>query len=254
MVRGSGEGAAVAGQAGAGGIQHGGPAAAHGAAAAASGGAGGTVAADARGEGADQRREQMLRAAIEVISERGFAATRIADVAERAGASPALVIYYFKTKDQLLADAMRYSEDTWYAESQRRLAGLPGAAARLEEIVAMCCLPESDPQPGRTWPILLDVWALAARNSEVAGVRQKDDERWREIIRSLVVAGQEAGEFCDVDATAFTMTLSAMLDGLAIQIALQDPFFDPRTAFELAMRFASGQLRFDWAPSTRDIP
>lgn len=56
-----------------------------------------------RGEGmADQRREQMLQAALEVIVERGYADTRIADVTGRAGASPALVICYFKTKDQLL--------------------------------------------------------------------------------------------------------------------------------------------------------
>ena len=42
------------------------------------------------GEGmADQRREQMLQAALKVIVERGNAGTRIADVAERAGASPA---------------------------------------------------------------------------------------------------------------------------------------------------------------------
>src|SRR5215510_4792706 len=61
---------------------------------------------------ADQRREQMLRAALEVIVERGYAESRIADVAERAGTSPALVIYYFKTKDQLLTEAMRFSEDT----------------------------------------------------------------------------------------------------------------------------------------------
>ena len=41
---------------------------------------------------ADQRREQMLRAALEVIVERGYPDTRIADVAQRAGTSPELVI------------------------------------------------------------------------------------------------------------------------------------------------------------------
>ena len=59
----------------------------------------------------EQRREQMLRAALEVIVARGYADTRIADVAEHAGTSPALVIYYFKTRDQLLTEALRYSED-----------------------------------------------------------------------------------------------------------------------------------------------
>ena len=78
----------------------------------------GTGSRDAAGE---QRREQMLRAALDVIVERGYADTRIADVAERTGTSPALVIYYFKTRDQLLTEAIRYSEDTWYAEYLRRL-------------------------------------------------------------------------------------------------------------------------------------
>src|ERR1700726_1996245 len=90
---------------------------------------------------ADQRREQMLRAAIEVIEERGFPETRIADVAARAGTSPALVIYYFKTKDQLLTEALRYAEDTWYEAGTRRMAAIPTAAGRLEELVAMNFLP-----------------------------------------------------------------------------------------------------------------
>ena len=96
---------------------------------------------------ADQRREQMLHAALEVISARGYADTRIADVAERAGVSPALVIYYFKTKDQLLTEAIRYYEDTWYSVGQSRMAGLISAAARLEEIVRMSVLSDADPEP-----------------------------------------------------------------------------------------------------------
>ena len=41
------------------------------------------------------RRPQLLAAAAEVIAERGVGATRIADVAERAGTSPAAVLYWF---------------------------------------------------------------------------------------------------------------------------------------------------------------
>src|SRR5258708_8483451 len=112
---------------------------------------------------ADLRREQMLRAALEVIADRGYADTRIADVAERIGISPALVIYYFKTKDQLRTEAIRYSGDTWYANGQRRLAALPTASARVEEIVAMSCLPEVDPQPHHPHPRPPDSPALPAR-------------------------------------------------------------------------------------------
>ncbi len=197
---------------------------------------------------ADQRREQMLRAALEVIAERGFADTRIADVAELAGASPALVIYYFKTKDQLLADAIRYSEDSWYADGQRRMAAIPTAAGKLEEIVAMSFLPEADTEPAGSWLLWLDFWALSARHPEVAGVRQKSDERWRETINSLVLAGQDAGEFRAGSAVDFADCFSALLDGLAIQIALADPAVNADRAFELSMRFAATQLGFEWVP------
>jgi AcrR family transcriptional regulator len=202
---------------------------------------------------ADQRRAQMLRAALEIITERGYPDTRIADVAERSGVSPALVIYYFKTKDQLLTEAIRHYEDFWYTVCQRRLADLPTATAQLEEIVAMNCLPEEEPEPGLSWNIWLDFWAQAARNAEVASVRRKSDERWREMVSSIVRLGQEAGEFRDIEPEGFAICISSLLDGLAIQIALEDSEVDPVTAFELGMRFAADQLGFTWAPGRRKV-
>jgi AcrR family transcriptional regulator len=198
---------------------------------------------------ADQRREQMLHAALEVISARGYADTRIADVADRAGVSPALVIYYFKTKDQLLTEAIRHYEDAWYAIGQRRMQALASAAARLEEFVAMSSLAEAEPEPETSWQLWLDFWAQAARNDEVGRVRQKSDERWRDIIAGLVREGQQAGEFrTEVDAASFAICLSSLLDGLTIQIALDDPVVDSVAAYELSMRFIADQLGFSWTP------
>jgi AcrR family transcriptional regulator len=205
-----------------------------------------TDAAESHLGTADQRREQMLRAALEVISDRGYADTRIADVAERIGISPALVIYYFKTKDQLLTEAIRYSEDTWYAQGQRRLSELPTATARIEEAVAMSCLPEADPEPHDSWLLWLDFWAVAARNPEVAELRRMADARWRTLISGLVRSGQEAGEFSPVDADDFAITLDALLDGLAVQIALEDQVANPEKCFELCMLYISRELGFEW--------
>jgi AcrR family transcriptional regulator len=192
----------------------------------------------------------MLRAALDVIVERGYADTRIADVAERTGTSPALVIYYFKTRDHLLTEAIRYSEDSWYAECVQRMEQIPTAAGRLAELVAMTCLPGTDPEPRSYWLLWLDLWALSPRNPGVAAVRQKSDERWRETIRAIVLAGQDAGEFAAVDADDFTITLSALLDGMAVQIALEDTAVPPQRTAELTMRFAASQLGFEWQPGT----
>jgi AcrR family transcriptional regulator len=201
---------------------------------------------------ADQRRGQMLNAALEVISERGFADTRIADIAERIGISPALIIYYFKTKEKLLTEAIRYYEDFWYADGKRRMDELPTAAERIEEFVALNLLPDPNPEPQGTWRLWLDFWAQAARNPDVATVREEFDVRWREVVVSLVETGQKTGEFADIDPYPFSISLCALLDGLAIQIALEDPVVDPFSAYELCMRYIADRLGFQWNPGARE--
>ena len=78
-------------------------------------------------ENNEPRRIEMLRAAAELICERGFGDTRIADVAKRAGVSSALVIYYFGTRDRLLVDALRYSEESGYEAMEQKLAEISSA-------------------------------------------------------------------------------------------------------------------------------
>ncbi len=90
----------------------------------------------------EARRIEMLRAAAELICERGFGDTRIADVAKRAGVSSALVIYYFGTRDRLLVDALRYSEESFYEAAEKMLAEVPSLRERLSLLIQWTCVPE----------------------------------------------------------------------------------------------------------------
>ncbi|MFI5959958.1 TetR/AcrR family transcriptional regulator [Cryptosporangium sp. NPDC051539] len=199
----------------------------------------------------DQRREQMLRAAVEVICERGFSDTRIADVAKRTGASPALVIYYFGTKDGLLTAAFRYSEDRFYAQTDEVLERLESAAQRLETLVRLTCVREGDGEDPGAWGLWFDLWAQAFRHPEVARDRVESDRRWRDTIARVVRDGQETGEFAEVDVADFAVTFSALLDGLSIQVALSDPDVDSDRAITIAMRFATDALSFAWTPPAK---
>src|ERR1700710_958685 len=94
-------------------------------------------------ENTEPRRIEMLRAAAELICERGFGETRIADVAKRAKVSSALVIYYFGTRDRLLVDALRYSEQNFYDTAEKMLAEVTSAHDRLSLLVRWTCVPEN---------------------------------------------------------------------------------------------------------------
>jgi AcrR family transcriptional regulator len=81
------------------------------------------------------RRPQLLEAAAGVIAERGIASTRIADVAERAGTSPPAVLYWFESKDELLAGALTVEEERFYRELTGRMDTLESPRDKLRLIL-----------------------------------------------------------------------------------------------------------------------
>lgn len=65
-------------------------------------------------------RERLLRATIELVEDRGFEATTLADIADRAGSARGLVSYYFPGKRQLLQSAVHRHMHLILAEALER--------------------------------------------------------------------------------------------------------------------------------------
>ena len=186
----------------------------------------------------EARRIEMLRAAAELICERGFGDTRIADVAKRAGVSSALVIYYFGTRDRLLVDALRYSEESFYEAAEQMLAEVPSLRERLSLLIQWTCVQEgADEIPG-AWGLWFDLWAQAFRHDEIKAGRAERDARWRKMIVDAIDSSELSGK----DKRMFALEFAALLDGLSIQVALDDPELDSDLAYDIAMHFAEREL------------
>lgn len=200
-------------------------------------------------EGNEARRRAMLEAAAELISERGFGETRIADVAKRAGASSALVIYYFGTRDRLLVDALAYSEESFYDSAAKMLAEVTGFRERLSTIVEWCCVPQIDGEVNGAWGLWLDVWATAFRHDEVGEARVQQDRKWRDLVEGVLRDGQSAGEVsAELDVPRFALTFTMLLDGIATQVALKDPDINVDLAYDIAIEYAEEKLGLDPMP------
>jgi AcrR family transcriptional regulator len=201
----------------------------------------------------DARRRQILDAAVHVIAEQGLCDTRILEVAERAGTSSALVIYYFKEgKSQLLREALNHAESQFYEDTASALAGLSSARERLVRLVQLsCALGDGSQPPLEEWKLWLDLWAKARRDPEVARDREALDRRWRRTIADIVRQGQASGEFAAVDADEFALRLAALLDGLAIRVVLGDPEVPAERMFDLCMATCAHELGFAWDAGDR---
>lgn len=191
---------------------------------------------------ADVRRDQMLAAAATLIAERGFGDTRIADVATRVGASPALVIYYFGTKDSLLTEALRWSERSFYTNTEEMLRSTKTLRRRLEILVEWTLVPDKQTELTGDWGLWFDVWAQAFRHPEFKKDRAELDAQWRDLIVRVVQAGIDAGEIGTLDVDTFSIMWGSLLDGLVVQVALDDPVVDAERARKIALDVAYKEL------------
>ena len=191
---------------------------------------------------ADVRRDQMLAAASTLIAERGFHDTRIADVAQRVGASPALVIYYFGTKDTLLTEALRWSERSFYAATEEMLRSTDKLHDRLEILVEWTLVADKQQDLTGDWGLWFDLWAQAFRHPEVKKDRAELDAQWRTLISRIVQDAVDKGEIEKVDVQEFAIMWGSLLDGLVVQVSLDDPVVDVTLARKIALEMADKEL------------
>ncbi len=200
-------------------------------------------------EGNEARRRAMLQAAAELISERGYGDTRIADVAKRAGTSSGLVIYYFGTRDRLLVDALRFSEETYYDAAAKLLDDEKDFRRRLSMLVEWSCVPQLPGEVTGSWGLWLDLWSTALRHPEVREARVELDSRWRDLVERIVREGQEAGDVdAGIDLRRFALMFTVVLDGLSTQVALDDPELTSDVAHDIAMEYAEQRLGLSPGP------
>jgi AcrR family transcriptional regulator len=161
-----------------------------------------------------ERREELLRAAVEQIEARGVSAVRIADVASALGVSNALVLYHFATKEKLVAAAFAHAAEGDLAHLRKVLGRRTTALRRLRSAVRWYA-PTGQAKGWRLW---IEGWAAALREPALQEVTRDLDRQWKAAITEVIAQGVAANEFRCPDPTGTALRLTALLDGLAVQL------------------------------------
>ncbi|WP_346342749.1 TetR/AcrR family transcriptional regulator [Streptomyces sp. SID685] len=161
-----------------------------------------------------ERQRELLRAAVEQIEARGVAAVRIADVAAALGVSNALVLYHFSTKEKLVAAAFAHAAEDDLARLRKLLGRRTTALRRLRAAVRWYA-PTGQAKGWRLW---IEGWAAALREPALREVTRDLDRRWKAALAEVIAEGVSDGEFSCPDPQAAALRLTALLDGLAVQL------------------------------------
>jgi AcrR family transcriptional regulator len=190
---------------------------------------------------AEVRLDALLRTACDVIVARGLGNTRTADVAQAAGVSQALVFYHFSTKERLLAQAFAYAAEQDLA---RLDAVVNSSASPLEKFKKILRL-YAPTGRSKSWAMWIDGWSEALRVRELERVSRRLDLRWKEALTEVISAGVTDGTFkCD-DPSGAAWRINALIDGLAVQIAVHQRVISRRQLAEWVRLSAARELALD---------
>ncbi|MRW92340.1 TetR family transcriptional regulator [Duganella sp. FT80W] len=156
----------------------------------------------------DARPQELLAAALEQFVERGYAATRLEDVAKRAGVSKGTLYLYFANKEELFKAVVRANIVATIGEAEQDVANYDGDSAELLGTLLMRWWTEIWATPlggitklilaeGHNFPELAQFY-----NEEVVA-------RGSLLVTQVLKRGIERGEFRQVDPVVMTRVLIA---------------------------------------------
>ncbi|MFB0629988.1 TetR/AcrR family transcriptional regulator [Streptomyces sp. AB3(2024)] len=175
--------------------------------------------------------ERMLEEAMAAIAEDGLATLTMSALAERLGTSGGHILYYFGSKDRLLLEALRWSEEQ-LAEERRALLGRRVTASRKLDLFLELYLPEGPRDP--RWTLWIELWARTASNEPLKAAQEEIDEGWQRDLEALLAKGVDQGRFAPLDVPARASELLALLDGLSTRVVLGQRGADRDRALERA--------------------
>jgi len=166
-----------------------------------------------------QRRRQLIDGTISVIARHGLAGLRVADVAAEAGVSYGVVNFYFKSKDQLLADTLEHLAAE-YEEAAAEALAAAGPSA-VDQLHAMIALDFSDRIAGRrqiaAWTAF---WSESRANpafrKRCVAVQDRFLGMCQRLMREALV---ETGRREDLDLLA--SALNNLVTGLWVELQLR---------------------------------
>lgn len=190
------------------------------------------------------RRAEILRAARESFAERGYAASSLRVIAERAGTTHAVLQHHFAGKEELLMAVLAQRDAEEQEQAEQQVEGLDSFARYLGELLLRH---QESPELVRLW---VELTVAATRPDHPAHTYFVErDERVRTLIAEPMRDLAAEGELADgLDPDSAATLIHALLNGLQV-VWLLDPRLDIITPFKRFMELAFPAGEDGTAPS-----
>lgn len=182
----------------------------------------------------NERKIQIINAAEDVFTKKGFGEARMDDIAEETGLSKATLYLYFKSKDDLIIAIL----DRMFQREFKQLENLnqDGLSAtdaiwKLTDLITKDILGMI-----RLIPLVYQFLALAFRNKYVQQALKKYINRYLDLLIPIIQRGIDSGEFRQVDAREVAIACSAIIEGTLLLWVYDKSMIDPEKHIRSGMK------------------
>lgn len=186
----------------------------------------------------DDRPAEIIAAALELFSEQGFSATRLEDVAARAGLSKAAIYLYFDDKTALLKAVVEATVGA-SIERARATASAAGAAGPVAPLLRQMLATVATAMHATRLPHVIKLVISESRAHPEIGRYYLENVIGRVMptVQALIERGIASGEFRNLDAGLAVKSLIAPM----LLAAMWKSVFEPIGAAELDVQALAAQ-------------
>ncbi len=200
----------------------------------------------------EQRQLQLIRATVRSVAKNGLSDTTMATVAREAGLSQGIINLHFQSKERLLIETLRYIADEYDTSWEKALVGAgPSTVERLLALVEVDFkMPVCDRNKLAVW---FAFWGESKSRPTYRKICRARDIQYRKELGALCQLLIEEGGYQGLDATALATGLSAMTEGLWLDLLISPRSISREQARNICLAYlASAFPRHFSAPPVLD--
>jgi len=182
-----------------------------------------------------EKRGAILKAGMKVFATKGVANTKMDDIAQEAGIGKGTFYEYFRSKDELIAEAFRHFMEQIEGEVGRKLLKITDPVEKLKCLI-ITWIEVLENSHVETMELILDFWAEGIRHKNesaemVFDLKQIYDD-YRVIIITILEEGINNNQFKQINTTIVASSILGALDGMMIQWFMDKNIFKLSEAAE----------------------
>jgi AcrR family transcriptional regulator len=186
----------------------------------------------------DERKEQIMGAALKVFSRRGIIGTKMSMIAAEAGISHGLLYHYFKSKDELFTTLVQWSMEEAHA-AMKSIYDLPGSPIEKVRKLTEAILEED----GTPYFMLIHQARTSDGVPEKAKqlIQQYSMKTFVDQLLPLFTEGQKAGEIAGGNLQHLISCYLSVLSGLMVLNTKEDEDYS-LPEVDVLLRIVTGRV------------